>query len=263
MTLAHLARRKLTTFAGTVRACSNWPAVTRAKLYSSARIDVLQFRNGLKLRPMAPLRSTWGEVFEPAIADVYRIRDRPADLIVDVGANIGAFACFAAYTHPRAIVHAFEPSTAHANLLLANVALNCLTNLILHRAPVTRDSRDVVFSEQGTGGASGIILHEEGRAIPMKSVSLDTLDFSGMRSAFIKLDCEGAEGEIIDWICANVSGLPPRIDLACEYHHWCPIRRDRLLEKLHVHGFRAEPRTLFDESYLFATRGEEENERGS
>ncbi len=175
---------------------------------------------------MPPLHHTWGEVFEPAIADVYGIRECTPDVIVDVGANIGAFACFAAHTHPRAQVHAFEPSAAHADLLEANAELNHLTNIVLHRAPVTKDGREVIFTELGAGGASGIILHEDGRAIPMKSVSLGALDFSGTRSAFIKLDCEGAEGEIIEWICANVSNLPSRIDLACEYHHWCPIPRD-------------------------------------
>jgi FkbM family methyltransferase len=251
----HLVRRKLATVAATVRACSNWPAVARARLDASVTLEALRFRNGLQLRPMQPLQRTWGEIFEPAIADVYGIRVCEPDLIVDVGANIGAFACLAGHTHPRAQVHAFEPSATHADLLEANVALNCLTNVTLHRAPVTKNGREVIFSELGAGGASGIILHENGRAVPMQSVSLDCLDFSGRQSAFLKLDCEGAEGEIIEWICANLTLLPPRIELACEYHHWCPIPSDQLLMMLRTHGFQAEPRTLFDESYLFASRG--------
>lgn len=254
MNALHLAKRKLKTVAATVRACSNWPTVARARRNPAASIDALRFRSGLQLRPMPPLHRTWGEVFEPAIADVYGIRRCEPDFIVDVGANIGAFACLGAHTHPRAQVHAFEPSPTHADLLEANVALNRLTNVVLHRAPVTKDGRDVVFSELGAGGASGIILHEGGRSIPMPSVSLDCLDFSGKASAFFKLDCEGAEGEIIEWICANRSKLPSRLLLACEYHHWCPISDSQLLTMLRDHGFRAEPRTLFDESYLFARR---------
>ncbi len=245
------------TFAATIRACSNWPAVARARLASSVRIQSLNFRSGLRLQPMAPLARTWGEIFEPAIADVYGIRKSHPDVIIDVGANIGAFSCLAAITHRQAVVYAFEPSSQHADLLAANLALNRLTNVIVHRAPVTKDGRSVVFSELGAGGASGIILHDEGRAIPMESVSLDCVDFGKKSSAFFKLDCEGAEGEIIEWICANLSKLPPRIELASEYHHWCPIPLDRLLEMLRSHGFQAEHRTPHDESYIFASRLED------
>ena len=250
----HLVRRKLATFAATVRACSNWPAVARARLDPSAALPALQFRSGLQLRPMPPLAQTWGEIFEPAIADVYRIRRATPDLIIDVGANIGAFACLAGYTHPRATVHAFEPSQPHADLLAANAALNRLTNITLHRAPVTKDGREVVFSEQGAGGASGIFLHESGNHIPMQSVSLDCVNFAGKQAAFIKLDCEGAEGEIIEWLCANLASLPAKTEIACEYHHWCPIPLAQVLTLLRSSGFAAENRTPFDESYIFATR---------
>ncbi len=203
---------------------------------------------------MPPLRSTWGEVFEPAIADVYRVRACVPDLIVDVGANIGAFSCFAAHTHPKAYVHAFEPSITHADLLAENVAVNQLHNVTLHRAAVTKDGREVVFSQLGAGGASGIILHGNGPSAKLQSVSLDCIDFTKSHTLFLKLDCEGAEGEIIEWLCAHLPELPSTIILACEYHDWCPVPREELLVTLRSHGFEAEHRTPFDESYLFAQR---------
>ncbi len=254
MTLLHLAERKLKTFLTTVRACSNWPSVARARLNPSAPNVILKFRNGLLLRPMPPLQKTWGEIFEPALADVYGIRDSQPDMVVDVGANVGAFACLAARTHPQAVVHAFEPSPEHADLFEKNVALNQLTNVTLHRAAVTKDGREVIFSQLGAGGASGIILHEGGSSMTLQSVSLAGLDFLTAQTLFVKLDCEGAEGEIIEWLCAHLSELPKKIVLACEYHHWCPLSLDRLLETLRNHGFAAEHRTPFDESYLFAHR---------
>ena len=255
MGLFHLARRKLATFAATVRACDNWPQITLAKLNLGGANTELKFRNGLRLQPVPPLRATWGEIFEPAIADLYGIRASKPDLIVDVGANMGAFSCFAAHAHPGALVHAFEPSPAHADMLEANVAVNRLPNVILHRDAVTKDGRDVVFSTIGAGGSSGIFLQGDGPSTHLKSVSLDCIDFSNARSLFIKLDCEGAEGEIIGWICTNLGRLPPQITLACEYHHWCPIPLDQALDMLRAHGFQAERRTLFDEPYVFAGRG--------
>lgn len=257
MSFVHLARRKLATFAATIRRCENWPTVARARLSASARIDALHFRDGLKLRPMAPLKETWGEIFEPAIADLYGIRACAPDLIVDVGANIGAFACVAAHVHPAAQVHAFEPSAPHADLFAENVALNRLGNVTLHRKAVTKDGREVVFSQFGAGGASGIVLQGDGPSTRLESVSLGCLNFPSARFLFLKLDCEGAEGEIIEWICANLPRLPANVKIACECHHWCPISLEGLIDLLHSHGFEAESRTLFDESYLFASRGEE------
>jgi len=254
MTASHLARRKLRTFAATVRACRNWPAIARARLEKSAPFSVLEFRNGLRLKPLPPLRETWGEVFEPAIADVYGVRKASPDFIVDVGANIGAFSCLAGYTNPQARVHAFEPSGKHADLLEENIALNRLSNVTVHRQAVTKDGREVIFADRGVGGASGIFLHEGGHLSKLCSVSLDCLDFSGTRSLFLKLDCEGAEGEIIEWVCANLEKLPPAITLAAEFHHWCPIPLERFGPVLQAHGFNAENRTLFDESYIFAHR---------
>ena len=255
MATPHLAKRKLTTSAMTVRACADWVAIKHARLDPAASIDALRFRNGLQLRPLAPLSATWGEIFEPAIADVYGIRDCTPDLIIDVGANIGAFSCTAAHAHPGARIHAFEPSTLHADLLKENLALNQLDNVALHRKAVTKDGREVVFSQLGAGGASGIILQGDGPSTRLGSVTLDCIDFTASRFLFLKLDCEGAEGEIIEWICANLSRLPSRLTLACEYHHWCPIPLHRLLEMLRSHGFAAEHRTPFDESYIFAFRG--------
>src|SRR5262249_11846787 len=161
-------------------------------------------------------------IFEPAIADLYGIRGQETDIIVDVGANIGGFSCFAAYSHPNAQVHSFEPSTPHAEQFLRNVELNGLTNVILHRQAVTIAGRPIKFQVHGRGEASGIFLQSD-HEIELTSVSLSVIDFSACRRLFMKLDCEGAEGELLEWICNNRARLPSSVYIACEYHLWTPI----------------------------------------
>ncbi len=251
---AHVLGRKLRTFSTIIARCANWPEVAAGRIGFVDRPVTVRLRDGLQIASLRSLRTTFGEIFEPAIADLYAIRAERADLVVDVGANIGAFACLAARCLPRAKVLAFEPSTPHADQCERNVALNRLENVVLHRAAVTRDGREVQFQVNGDGGSSGLFIPGE-REIVMPSVSLDAADFSASKRAFIKLDCEGAEGEIIDWICENQSRLPASLKIACEWHGWCPIPMVDAVALLVRHEFRVETPQLFDEQYLFASRG--------
>jgi hypothetical protein len=107
----------------------------------------------------------------------------------------------------------------------------------------------------GLRRASGVFLHKGERPIESKSVSLDSVDFSRSGSLFVKLDCGAAEGEIIEWVCANRCHLPPQITLASEYHHGCPVPFSLLLETLSALGFQTEHRALVNGPYVFGDRG--------
>ncbi len=247
----HVLLRKLRTFSTTVSRCSNWPALSLARLgITGGRTSVI-LRRGVRIEPLFPLSKTWGEIFEPAIADLYDVERAGADVIVDIGANIGAFTCLAAQSHPSAIVHAFEPSEPHAAQLERNLKLNGLTNVTLHRFAVTGDGRSITFGVNAEGGSSGIILPGE-REITLPSITLDVIAFAGVGSALIKLDCEGAEGEIVEWIVRHRANLPARLRIACEYHHWCPLSLADLASILRGAGFSVTTPVHFDEQYLFA-----------
>jgi FkbM family methyltransferase len=196
----------------------------------------------------------WGEVFEPAIADIYRVTAAEADVIVDVGANLGSFSSLAAWTHRNGRVYAFEPQKEHAELLRRNLERNRLQNVRILESPVTADGRDVTFFEQTHEGAANIFQSGDGKSRALKSVTLDCVDFAGGRSAFIKLDCEGAEGELIQWLVEHLDQLPPRINIACEYHPWCPVPLEESVGRLTKAGFIVKNEVHFDEPYLFAQR---------
>lgn len=246
--------RKCRTFLTVVARCANWPEVAAGRVGLLDGPVTIRLRDGPTIASLHSLRTTFGEIFEAAIADVYGIRHARADLVVDVGANVGAFTCLAAWCHPSATVHAFEPSAPHADQCGRNVTRNRLEHVVIHRAAVTRDGRDVRFHVNGDGGSSGLFLPGD-REVALPSVSLDAVDFSGSRRAFIKLDCEGAEGEIIEWICHHLPGLPASLMIACEWHGWCPVPMTEAVATLQRHGFGVETPQLFDEQYLFASRG--------
>jgi len=244
--------RKLKTFRAIIAACSNWQEIALVKLgLSSKPVKEIRLRNGLTIGLDRDIREDWGEVFEPAIADIYGVAASDADLFIDVGANLGGFSCLAAHTHPSARVYAFEPDEESAPQAQRNFTRNNLGNITLVKAPVTEDGREVRFSMQENRGAASIFLPSDA-GLRLSSTTLDCVDFSNAKSLFVKLDCEGAEGEIIDWLIAHRSTLPPRIRIACEYHPWCPIPRSEALKRLKNAGFQADDPVIFDEQYLFA-----------
>ena len=153
---AHVFKRKLRTFLTIIARCANWPEVAAGRLGLTDRPVVIRLRDGLQIAYLRSLRTTFGEIFEPAIADLYRIRTERADLVVDVGANIGAFACLAARCLPDARIFAFEPSDPHVGQCERNVALNGLRNVTVLRSAVTGDGREVRFQVNGDGGSSGL-----------------------------------------------------------------------------------------------------------
>ena len=246
--------RKLKTAYYIVARCSNWPALLCLRLGLSTTVNHVILRHGPILRANTSLRQAWGEIFEPAIADVYGIRRTTADIIIDIGGNIGSFSTLASWHNPQARLYTFEPNPVVADQAKINFRNNCLTNITLIESPVTKDGRTVEFhiSTNESGGNSSLFLGEVGQAVTIKSTSLDSISFATASSAFFKIDCEGAEGELIEWIAANRAKLPARVKIVCEYHHWCPTPLADLVTLLRQVHFKVETRTRFDELYIHA-----------
>lgn len=246
--------RKFSILAITIRHCRNWIPVSLARAgLIEGRFPVVS-RHGVKIEPWVSIRANWGSIFEPLLSDAYGIgRARNPDIILDVGANHGAFSVLASFLYPQARVVAYEPNEEIRDLLDRNLRINGRQNVeVIHRA-LAAESREVVFYDSGGGGSSSYVLPGE-NARKMQTTSLDQFEWRGARRLFIKLDCEGAEGEIIEWICRNISALPADIQIACEYHPWCPLPLHRAVQMLHAAGFTAEVQERFGEEYLQASK---------
>lgn len=170
----------------------------------------------------------------------------PTDQVVDVGGNVGAFAIWAGTCASRGRVITLEPVAENFSLLVRNIRLNGLPQVLPVRAAVTSQhgAATVYLSPEGTGSHSLLAefagpyrnsQHVEGVTLPdvFERHQLDQCDF-------LKLDCEGAEYEIL-------YNLPlecfRRIDkLVLEYHTKAgePKRRqsDGLIACLQNAGYR-------------------------
>ena len=154
-----------------------------------------------------------GKVFSGEYDIVY---DKSSDLrILDIGANVGAFAVWAGYRWPNAKIFCYEPIKVNYELLLANVAekknVECF-NVAVGEKEET--GRQMYYGTENRGQCSFYKTPEQreyGEPVTvMAAADLPVADI-------VKLDVEGAEVEII----ANMSYQPDVFLL--EYH--MPRRR--------------------------------------
>jgi FkbM family methyltransferase len=124
----------------------------------------------------------------------------PRDVVIEVGANIGAHTVgLAKRVGPMGYVLAFEPQRLVFQNLCANIALNSLTNVECHWAAVGATQGFVTvpeldFSQRNNFGGLSLVNVRQGRRVPC--VTLD--DFLGLpRVRLIKIDVEGMESDVI------------------------------------------------------------------
>ena len=119
-----------------------------------------------------------------------------ADIIFDVGANVGVWSLLAAKRNPAASIHAFEPAPVTAAQLRRHVELNRASIKVVESAVGADETARPFFAvTQGNTGASSFY-GEEG-VVPLQ-VTVSTLDAYVRRENLarvdlLKVDAEGAE----------------------------------------------------------------------
>lgn len=162
----------------------------------------------------------------------------PDSLVVDIGANVGVFSLFAARFARK--VFALEPSSSNYSRLVPNtsrvhsiVPVNCACAAYDGQGSLDVSGSPVAFSLLTSSSAAT----EQNVDV----VSLGTLfeRYAIDRCDFLKLDCEGAEFEII--LQTDPSVLNRVRSIVMEYHDHLSNKHSHvdLLERLKILGFQA------------------------
>lgn len=123
-------------------------------------------------------------------------------VIVDIGANVGAFAIWARHRFPRASVSCFEPQPEIAGYLKNNVehfAKVCCGAISIHRGVQVIEGRNRLCTS-----FYGIAVTGNIKTIHPSLACAD--------ANIVKIDCEGGEADIVE----NMGRIPEY--LALEYH---------------------------------------------
>lgn len=181
---------------------------------------ILYLRNGLsfEVRPGTTDRSTINEDFilKPYFPDA-RFQIGPSDRVLDVGANIGAFAINAASQAKNGVVYAVEPVSGNIKALQNNLALNRITNVKVVPAAVGSGTAKAVVA---VCGSSSTTISDPDCATAhevVDQISLTSLVDEMEGVDFLKMDCQGAEFDIFFSTVPEVLRKIRRISM--EFHN--------------------------------------------
>lgn len=181
-----------------VAGVKNWVVFLRNYLGFANSAGIYVLRNGTKIK-------TNDTVDSATIAVVFLKKDygtvQDHSLVVDIGANIGAYSLFSATTAADTMVYALEPMPETYRLFLENIRLNNLEKKIIpfNAAIAGKSGRRKLFIKQGSPFNSLYSGAGEGTSIEINCISLrDLFDQNNIkRCDMLKIDCEGAEYELL------------------------------------------------------------------
>jgi FkbM family methyltransferase len=140
----------------------------------------------------------YGEFSEGEIELFSRIV-RPSDVVIDIGANIGAHTLFfAKATSPNGAVFAFEPQRIVFQTLCANMALNSIVNAFCFQQAVGAASGSILVPEldpRSSQNFGGVDLQNHPQGMPVPLIRLDDCPLVACR--LLKIDVEGMEADVL------------------------------------------------------------------
>lgn len=185
--------------------------------------------------------------WNPVEYAAFRAEARPGGVVLDVGANVGAYAIlFGRWVAPGGRVYAFEPAPAALEGLRAHLAANGVADVVrtVHAAVSDRTGTGVLAgaAEQGTARLGPA----DGAGEPVATVTID--DFcagEGLVPTLLKIDVEGWELEALRGARETIARAGDGLALFVEMHP--RLWRERGLEagevrdELARQGLAAEP----------------------
>ncbi len=162
------------------------------------------------------------------------------DTVVDIGAHVGYFTLYAINITKKGKVISYEPSKKAFSILEKNIKMNKFTNVKLENLAVSKIQGKSLLHTNDTDEISNS-LYNLNKDCEVQEVETTTLNDIFLKHKldkidFLKMDCEGAEYEII---MNTPSSILDKIQkISAEIHEeMVPYSKELIIEKLKNHGF--------------------------
>ncbi len=185
------------------------------------------------------INEIWGNhIYTPAGFEI-----KPTDIVVDIGAHKGYFTIFASQFITSGKIFSFEPLKSNFAMIKKNLVLNDVTSVQPMPYAVTgkKEQRYLYVSTQNAGGMS--MIKEWFHQTQIQSYKVACIQLKDIftqcdikKIDFLKIDCEGAEYEILLNTPKNVMNKISKISM--EYHQIGELKVENIINFLQKNNFK-------------------------
>ena len=183
---------------------TNWKILIGVYFKTIKKVNViLETRNNIKIK----IRTNSTDIMQLGtvwLSGDYKIKGfniNESDIVIDVGAHIGLFSLFVSQYCKNGKIFSYEPIKKNFDILKENIELNKNKNIISFNSAVSNQSNKSKIFINSDDSAHSIF--ESGKNfIEVKSTTIKSIfdENKIINCNLLKLDCEGAEYQIIESI---------------------------------------------------------------
>jgi FkbM family methyltransferase len=217
----------------------------------------IKLKNGLKFKVRARTmdKAVLKEVWVNNLYGRHNFEISENDTVIDIGGHIGFFSIYAACKAKMGKVITFEAFNENYKLLKENIDLNKISNITLENTAVGKEngtSRLFLSADNNTGGHSLHLKKESGNFIDIPVMAFDEVlkKYKLEKVDYLKLDCEGAEFDIL--LNASEESLKKIKKIVMECHDHGNNTSEKMVKFLEKKGFKVIADLGKGESILYA-----------
>ncbi len=174
-----------------------WNPLARSRL--ADRLLTLRLRNGMEIQCKASEFPPFLEAFVLRTYDIPGFDWTGARTVIDVGANVGIATLWLALQNPQMRIVAVEPSPDAIRRLRRNIHANALDDRVrVIEAAVGRESGHAVVATDVQSPTARVLETGPGALVRVMTLGEVFTEVGVDRIDVLKLDCEGAEYDVVD-----------------------------------------------------------------
>lgn len=218
--MQNLTIKRFVVFIESIKKISNWTIILKVYFHRYENNNfIIKTKNDLKIKLRT--KSTDLQAFANVwLLEEYKERGfeiNNEDTIIDIGGHVGLFSMYASIKCKSGKIFTYEPIKENFQLMKENIQLNKLTNINIFNLGVSdKNGKKKIFLNKDSSGHS--FYAKTDQWIEINTISLNDIFKTNNieKCHFLKLDCEGAEFEILEGL--NEQYFEKIEKLCLEYH---------------------------------------------
>jgi len=237
-----------------IKQIKNWYNPINHYLGITNKANIIYFKNGTKciMRNKSDSIAFFENYFLKLNNPNEKFEIKKDDIVIDIGAHIGYFTIYAAKNAYQGTVYAIEPYRESFEILKKNLKLNDLANVKPFHAAISKITEQVTLYIDKNNQIGNSIFRMGKTTESEKVDSFSLGDFIKNNKIekidFLKIDCEGAEFEILLNLDKELLKNIHRISVEVHENNNNTNSMDELIDLMNKNNFTVKTSSLLDNS---------------